>query len=399
MDPFYLMLGAQGLSNTLANIGSMQRGRGQVANNAPLLGMAMQYKQQQQEEGRNQKIADSLQNDPSLSDQEKAVLSQVAMNGGDVTGYLARKMAVDAKDERSPFQVVGGSLARIPSDPNGTPEWFTPPSADQNKEPPKWRMTPDGRMEPVPGGPYDPAYLKTKAQAEYIQRPTSRGPSMSFYDHEGNLIAAVGDNLPPGAITQATKSKAQGNIMAFDDGLARLRSINDSFKPEYQTLGGKWTALVSSAKEKAGIPLDPEDQAYLRDFSAYKRNAVEAANLTIKDITGAAMSKDEAERLMEGMPVAGTGLLDGDGPTKFKSKLDAMYKSISAARARYAYTLSKGIPLEKAPPLESMNGIINRRGGEIEKELRAMYPKASNDDIRARVKGRLSQEFGIGGGQ
>lgn len=57
-------------------------------------------------------------------------------------------------------------------------------------------------------------------------------------------------------------------------------------------------------------------------------------NQTIKDLTGAAMGVQEADRIIASLPNAGTDIFGGDSPTEFEAKLNNAVKQTKYALAR-----------------------------------------------------------------
>ena len=190
--------------------------------------------------------------------------------------------------------------------------------------------------------------------------------------------------------------------------LARMDGIARAYKPEYQTIGTRlgmttagWMAKIDPSK------VDPQTAQQLSEFSTYRRRAAENVNATIKEITGAAMSIPEAQRILSQVPNAGTGILDGDDPITFKAKLDDVMKQTRLAVARNAY-LKKNNPqllsqlaarkmegIDGVLPLDQMHGLMNERKNQIYQELKQRSPNASPAQLAPFVGQRLKQEFGI----
>jgi hypothetical protein len=149
----------------------------------------------------------------------------------------------------------------------------------------------------------------------------------------------------------------------------------------------------SSIKERAGKNLSPQDVETLRDFSQFRQNSINNLSQTIKDLTGAAMGIQEADRIMAGMPNAGTGLFDGDSPTEFKAKLDNVTKQMRNVEARNAYILRKGLSF-KDIPLDNVPKLINDRAAELAREYRVDLKNATPTQLSA-IRRQLAVEFGI----
>lgn len=209
-----------------------------------------------------------------------------------------------------------------------------------------------------------------------------------------NIQVAGGDI----GLGKTAEGQVQKDLIASGEQLARLSSIRDTFKPEYQTLPFKAGAKMNQIKSWLGRDLTDGERDTLTDFAAYKRQALSNISLAIKELTGAAMSLPEAERIKGTQPNAGDGIFDGDDPVTFKAKLDDVMKSSMRAIARQHYVLSKGLsgkPWE-VMGLDEVDDLINQRGNTLLEELKAQNPGANDADLAAEVKTRLRQEFGIG---
>ena len=215
-------------------------------------------------------------------------------------------------------------------------------------------------------------------------------------DGQGGFQITTG-GMDPIDMTNPTKTKLEDTILTGRDALSRMTSIEERFKPEYQQLGTRWANTFANLKDKAGIQLDAATRAQLEDFSAYRRDASANLNQTIKDITGATVSEQEAPRLMSQIPNAGAGLFDGDGPTEFQAKVKGTKDSIKSAIARAEYARKNGLTKQQqfAIPLASMPQMIDERGNEYRDQLERANPEASDEQINEMVKARLRQEFGL----
>lgn len=199
-------------------------------------------------------------------------------------------------------------------------------------------------------------------------------------------------NLPAEKTTRAAIDK---DIIESGANIMALREIDRQFKPQYQETFTRAKTLWSSAKDKMGFELPQAEREQLADFSKFKRNAIDTLNKYIKSITGAAMSIQEAERILRGLPNPGTGLFDGDSPVEFKAKLDDAMRQMRFAQARYAYMKRSGLALGDAPQLDKMPTIMNSRAKEIETAIRSQKKVTNENDIRALTRQVLSQEFGL----
>ena len=128
-------------------------------------------------------------------------------------------------------------------------------------------------------------------------------------------------NVNTGQLSKGTQGKLEEELLATGNAASRLNQIKSTFRPEYLNIQFRGQQEWNTLKDKFSS-LDPKDKAVLQGYSTYKQNSINNLNQTIKDLTGAAMGVQEAERIIAGAPNAGTGIFDGDSPTNFETKLN-----------------------------------------------------------------------------
>ncbi len=205
-----------------------------------------------------------------------------------------------------------------------------------------------------------------------------------------------------GEFTTKIKTDIQTKLFNANEQLARLDLIERDFKPEYQQTGERFKAAWTGIKAKLGQNVSSQDAKSLTEFSQYKRKAIENINLYIKEVTGAQMSEQEADRLRQAQPDPGDSWYNGDDPISFKAKLDDVMATTRMSIARYHWYLKKGftddqikeqINSNRAVSLDSMKNVIRRRGQEIEKRLSEQGVSGIN--LGAGVVSQLQEEFGL----
>jgi hypothetical protein len=260
-----------------------------------------------------------------------------------------------------------------------------------------------GRINPFTNQPEivaqgAPKEKPTPSDIQGYNLAKSQGFGGSFLDYQTAIKkAGAGSTVvyPPGALVpdKATAKDAQTNILQTGARLSLYNQIEAQFKPEYLQPAFRAGQAWSSIKDRAGKNLPPQDVETLRDFSQFRQNSINNLSQTIKDLTGAAMGVQEAERIMAGMPNAGTGLFDGDSPTEFKAKLDNVTKQMRNVEARNAYILRKGLSF-KDVPLDNVPKLINDRASELAREYRVDLNKATPTQLNV-IRRQLAVEFGI----
>ena len=232
--------------------------------------------------------------------------------------------------------------------------------------------------------------LKPATSIEEFQFYQSQGGKKSYENFMKDKTPSTSVTVNTGELSKGTKGKLEEETLAAGNAITRLNSIQSSYRPEYQTFKFKGAQEWSALKDKFGN-LKPEEQAQLSNYSKYKQNTTQNLNQTIKDLTGAAMGVQEAERITSTLPNAGTGIFDGDSPTQFQSKLDNGVAQVKYAIARKNYSINKGLKWENTP-LDKMPNIINNRGAEIAKQYN-LDPKKPGD--LTTINRQLAAEFGI----
>jgi hypothetical protein len=200
---------------------------------------------------------------------------------------------------------------------------------------------------------------------------------------------------PPGALvpTKETVNDTQAALMKTNARLSTYNQIEAGFNPRYLQPSFRATQLWASTKDKAGVPLSPEATSELAKFSEFKQNSINNITQTIKDTTGNAMGIGEAERIMAGLPSAGTGLFDGDSPVEFDAKLKNTMKQLRMVEARNVYVLRKGLSF-KDIPLSNMPEIMNQRGAQLAEQYKIDSKNPTPAQLNA-IKRQLAVEFGI----
>jgi len=237
-----------------------------------------------------------------------------------------------------------------------------------------------------------------KAFSGYLLK--SKGMDIQFDDN--GVISSITQGGDASKYSKKATGTIEEKLFNAREGLARLQSIDDGFRDEFQETPARLGIAWSGLKESMGVDLDPEDRAQLEDYSTYKMNSIENINRYIKEITGAQMSEAEATRLRKGIPDPGDSWYNGDSPTEFRSKMAAQTKNLRSASARYTYALKNGWDmnpdnLEKSLPLNKMEDLIEERGQALERQIRARRPDLSEGAIEGFVSQQLSSEFGLGG--
>jgi hypothetical protein len=253
---------------------------------------------------------------------------------------------------------------------------------ESSKPPVNFEPDPDrpGAVRPIPGGPADPATIarETFAGTTAREAATLEEEVVNLRDASGNVRTILIDSKtgetirelsvgpevtfqPPDLPGTKVMNEIESALVEGGETMARLRGIQQEFKPEFLQLFPRLKVKGLAAMEKLGLTLSPEQQARVGEYSAFARKAIRVVNLEIKNITGAQMSEAEAERLRRGVPDP-----DNDSPSQFVANLNDTIKTVNASMFRMeglrklgfasnkiSPTLAQQFPLERyLPPAE-----------------------------------------------
>lgn len=145
--------------------------------------------------------------------------------------------------------------------------------------------------------------------------------------------------------SKPTINLLQESVVKSSEGIGRLAQINATYDERFLQLGTRMQEFGGRIKDFLGRAT-PEDQQLITEFQDFKSSALDNLNLTLNQLSGAAVSPQEFKRISNALPNPGTGLFDGDSPTQFMSKLRRAERDLKLARARANLILSGGGTLE-----------------------------------------------------
>lgn len=222
------------------------------------------------------------------------------------------------------------------------------------------------------------------------------GLEVQFDPESGRPLSIAQRRQMPGAgggrpLTPTVKSRVQTDILKAEAALQRLAAVEAAFDPAYLTFQGDLESAWLRFKDKAGMGLSGEQQAWLEGYTDNRQAAFRNLNRTLNELSGAAVNEHEAKRLLNELPDP-----DGDGPVAFKRKLDNSVAAQRAAIARLHYADANGLdPLASGFELDDMETVIDAQGKVTEQEVRAEMPDASEREIRIETGLRLARMFGL----
>lgn len=219
----------------------------------------------------------------------------------------------------------------------------------------------------------------------------ARGPAWNPKER-GTSVTVSPQIIMPGHAepTTATSTAVQGKTLDLNNMLSRLDETQRTYDPAYQQLGTKAKMWASQWTEKLGGSLSPEDADQLDRYTTFRATAFDNLSQTLKEMSGAAVTPQEYDRLKQSLPNPGTGIVgSGDSPTAFEAKLRRANRSTRLALIRYGYAQEAGIPFDGIPL--DVGTLKQRIGEKIEKD--ALAAGHSQQDAEALAVDAIKRRF------
>lgn len=273
-------------------------------------------------------------------DQQQAALDKLYAQYGNIApagtpAEVGAPLLTAAMKPRSPGEgFINAGNGNVYDAVNG--RWLTAPGT--TAKPPNIETLFGEHGEEVKGfwAPDDP-----RAGADgFVRLPGAKAPSGMHLSvgADGQVEFVQGSGA--GDLTTSTRTGLQGKRISSQDALARLDAIQQTFRPEYTTLVGKasnalrsWQAYVLGEDS-----LSPADRKALREFSTWQARTYANLNQYLHDLSGAAITPQEAVRLQAALPSV------DDDPVNFRAKLDDVIAQTQEAIARYEMQMGQGTP-------------------------------------------------------
>lgn len=306
-----------------------------------------------------------------------------------MTAYEQAQIDIDrgkASDPSSKFKIVGNEVIDLSS---GKPTVAY--RARNRDEPIEQVFDPEtGRVTYVP-----------RSQAVGQMVPPKSGMEITT-NPDGTMSFRQGAGLGGSSLGNKARNDVETKIIDLDEKAARLGEIQQSFKPEYLQIMPQVGAAWSGLKDKFDM-LGPEEQAALGDFAGFRQSAFNDLNQTLKEMSGAAVTPQEATRQLKVLPNPGEGIGDGDSPAEFKRKMDNMVRWTQLARARMAYVRANGLDVQTdnggnvtdfgGVRIEDVPDLIDQRGEEVVKQL--VDGGMSPEEAEMLAMDQVRKEFGL----
>ena len=148
-------------------------------------------------------------------------------------------------------------------------------------------------------------------------------------------------NIPEGyEPTKHTKNALQKIVVDTSNQLGRLQQIADSFDADMLTFQGKVGDMFRRGKDYFG-KATPQEKAEITRHARLRQTMANQVNMTIKELSGVAVSVQEAKRLQltEAWYGDRNNPLTGMAGTEAKAQLQGKIRDIAAVHARARYML------------------------------------------------------------
>jgi len=194
--------------------------------------------------------------------------------------------------------------------------------------------------------PSSPTGTRLVPVAEAAGKPGPPGSSERFETittPDGRTITRLVRGRGAGAggeaaeLTKPTTTSLEKNIVQANERLARIRNIRESFDPAFLNLPNQMFTKGAAMAERFGVELGPETKQRVAEFTEFRTNTLQNLNRTLNELSGAAVSPAEAERLKAELPT------ETDSPTEFAAKVQNIERQLEAAIARNQQLLEGGV--------------------------------------------------------
>lgn len=323
-----------------------------------------------------------------LDDDDRAMLSRILQLDDDRLGQgiqaINQRIETMLGVKREPYTLGPGE------------QRFGPDNKLIAKAPPKPEKEDEQVVEVADANsPTGTRYVSRKDAIGQPGKPPSGGLNIDFDPETGrplSITTGKGNKGAGSGLTPSVATDVQKRVINAGDTLSQLTAIKSQFRPEYQQLGTRWSALTSSFKSKAGFNLTGDERTLLDNFTTYRSGAAQLFSDTLKTLSGAAVTPAEMKRAEGWLPNPGTGLMDGDSPEELRSKVTRFEDFTRKALAKYSYISRYGLKADDIG-VDEMPKIIQKRGDTIATELQAKG--LMGDELKQAVKMRLADEFGL----
>ena len=207
-----------------------------------------------------------------------------------------------------------------------------------------------------------------RAEAAGLPGKPASGTSLTV-GPDGEVVLSQGRGVTQdGSIAPDRKvaRDLQKDLISLTDNQQQLSRVAESFNPDFLTFQGKLAGTFSSLKAKANIDLTGDEKQFLRGKVQFENRVEQFFNRYRKEITGAAASVQELDRLKKSM------LNVDQDPVSFKASMDLAISEVQRALRLKRKFLRDGISISDDPDafdnafLGQQDDDANVRGAELQ---------------------------------
>lgn len=212
-------------------------------------------------------------------------------------------------------------------------------------------------------------------------------------------------------LSDKLRNELTSKTFNFDAALDQVNEIRRLYKDEYLIVPEKLGFLYNLGAEKFFARKIPETEREMVDgFVKIRQTTNTMLNDYVRAMTGAQMSVAEVGRLQNAIPIAGTGLFDGDSPTEFRNKLEQFERLTKMARARAAYAIANGYQEvrneegkfmgwskegERPLSMDRMSTILVKERKELADKIISENKNYSKEQAESEAQKAIEERYGI----
>lgn len=329
-------------------------------------------------------------------------LRSVREQGGDVTQSLA---AADAQIQ----ETIGLLMQRDPATARSmTMEWQAMRNAIESIPTPQEAAAMEGRNTATS----DIAQFEMLRErfGEDVARQAILGgsgsESFTFTDESGNTFSLNRSNGIGSAgatmsneenLGRGTRTRVNDILINTSNALDRAIQTRNSFNEQYLNVPERFGFFVDAWRDRLNPDaLDPARRQELADYTAFRQDAVSDLIETLRELSGAAVTQQEFQRLQSAMPNPGEGIMDGDSPVEFSRKMDERIQDLNRVMLRtqiWRMEGAIGVPMDMMT-LSAVDGWLTERSRRMRQTMELEYPgftELTPEQQNAAVQQRLEQ--------
>lgn len=220
-----------------------------------------------------------------------------------------------------------------------------------------------------------------KTDTETQARLRSEGWTTEAPSTEAEATARLG-------LSKNTEAKLEDSIIAFDRQLATMGAAGAAYNPEFLTWSGQGKQWLRTQQGKLAPGTLTQAQIEMSaQYNEWRAGTLDSLNRLIKEITGAAMSITEAERITATAPN-----LDDDD-VAYLSKSRRIVRDILSARARAKWASDNGVIVSSREDWDKydLNTFGNVSEAEVDTVMQRMFGVTGKMGSREKVGERKTK--------